>query len=62
MPNVRIRKLRRKQRRKSKLHHLRRQLATTKDLSRRDRLIKQILDLSPAAPIAEYLSEERYRK
>lgn len=62
MPNAKIRQLRRKQRRKKKLHHLRRQLATTRDLSKRDRLIKQILDLSPAAPIADYLSEERYRR
>jgi hypothetical protein len=58
MANYKIKKLRRKQRRKRKLHYWRRRLLKAKDLAERERIIEKIRRISPRAPIAEYLSSK----
>jgi len=54
--NSKIKKLRRRQRRKRKLRYLRRRLAQTNDLAKRERLIAKIRRVSPRAPISDYLA------
>jgi hypothetical protein len=58
MANYKIKKVRRKQRRKRKLHYWRRRLLKAKDLAERERIIEKIRRISPRAPIAEYLASK----
>jgi hypothetical protein len=58
MPNYKIKKLRRKQRRKRKLDYWRRRLLTATDLAEREHIIEKIRQISPQAPIADYLAAE----
>jgi hypothetical protein len=60
MPNSKIKKLHRRQRRKYKLHYWRRRLAKTEDLRDRERIIAKIRRLSVHAPVADYLAAQRH--
>lgn len=60
MPNAKIKKLRRRQRRKNKLRYWRRRLSKAEDLRERERIIEKIRQLSPHAPIADYLAAQHH--
>jgi hypothetical protein len=51
--NASKRQLKRRQRRKRKLKHLRRQLEATTDAGKRRHLIAKIRRISPTAPVPE---------
>ena len=53
MPNQKIKKLRRKQRRRRKVRYLRRRLETEPDIAKRNRLIAKLRRISPRAPITD---------
>ena len=56
MANSKTKKLRRKQRRKRKLHYWRRRLIQSNDLAERERIIDKIRRINPQAPISDYLA------
>lgn len=58
MPNYKMKKLRRKQRRTRKLLYLRRRLSHSSDLAERERIIEKIRRISPHAPISYYLASK----
>ena len=58
MANYKMKKLRRKQRRKRKLHYLRRRLQQSKDLAEREGIIEKIRRINPRAPISYYLASK----
>ena len=60
MPNYKMKKLRRKQRRTRKLLYLRRRLSHSSDLAERERIIEKIRRISPHAPISYYLASKWY--
>jgi hypothetical protein len=60
MPNSKIKKLHRRQRRKYKLHYWRRRLAESNDLREREHIIVKIRRLSLHAPIADYLAAQHH--
>ena len=60
MPNAKMKKLHRRQRRKYKLRYWRRRLSAAEDLRERERIIAKIRRLSPHAPIADYLAAQHH--
>jgi hypothetical protein len=54
MPNQKIKKLRRKQRRRRKVRELKRRLESETDFARRNRLIAKLRKISPGAPIPDF--------
>ena len=53
MPTTPIKRLRRRQRRKRKLHYLRRRLAEAKSKDERRKLIAKMHRISPRAPVPD---------